>query len=155
MRKKRGKRFLSFFIKPFLPKKYKLNLKDSINLLYEDLPNLRDTIIPFFLDIISYFIAGFQVYIIALGLNIHVPIIEFLLISITTIILSSIIPITIGGLGVREGFFVIMIAGYGVSSDIALVLSIAGFLVKLVIPGIFGLIFSASSSFKYLKEEIK
>jgi uncharacterized protein (TIRG00374 family) len=154
MEKKRGGKFLNFFIKPFLPDKYKVNMKDSIDLLYEDLPRLRDTIIPFLVDIIIFFIAAVQTYVIALGLNINIPIFDFLIISITSVVISSVIPITIGGLGVREGFFVLMLSVYGISSDIAIVISLAGFLVKIVIPGIIGLIYSTTSSFKYVKEEI-
>jgi uncharacterized protein (TIRG00374 family) len=154
MEKKRGGKLLNLIIKPLLPKKYKVNMSDSIDLLYEDLPRLRDTIIPFLLDIIIFFTAATQTYIIAIGLNIDIPIIEFLIISITSVVISSVIPITIGGLGVREGVFVLMISVYGISSDIAIVLSLAGFLVKIVIPGIIGFLFSTTSSFKYVKEEI-
>jgi uncharacterized membrane protein YbhN (UPF0104 family) len=52
----------------------------------------------------------------------------------------GLIPITIGGLGVREGAFVVLLIKFGVTQEVAFVISIAGLIVKLLIPAIVGMI---------------
>ena len=52
----------------------------------------------------------------------------------------GLIPISIGGLGIREGSLVILLLAFGVKQEVAFVISIAGFFVKLVIPSIVGMI---------------
>jgi len=142
MEKKRGSSFIRFVIKPFIPKRYKDNIEDSIGLLYEDLPRFRDTIIPFLLDCIIWIIAATQVYVLSLNYNLHIPYHIFILISITTVIIATLVPVTIGGLGVREGAFVLLLQPFGVPADIAFVLSFAGFLTKNLIPGAIGMIYA-------------
>jgi len=142
MGKKRGGSVINYIIKPFIPSKYKTNIQDSIELLYEDLPKLKDTILPFFLDCIVWIIAAIQVYILSLNYALNIPFHLFILISITSVIVATMVPITIGGIGVREGVFVLLLAPFGVPSDVAFVLSFAGFLVKNLIPGVIGMIFA-------------
>ncbi len=140
MEKKRGSRFLHILIYPFLPDKYHKNLDQIIDLLYKDLPSLNQLILPFILELIIWTIAASQVYVLAQAFNITIPYLEFIVISVVSVVLATTIPITVGGLGVREGTFVILLSQYGVPSEIAFVLSLSGFLVKNFIPGVIGLI---------------
>jgi len=88
------------------------------------------------------FFAAIQVYIIAQAFLINITFYEFILISIISVVISNILPISIGGLGIREGAFVFLLSKFGVQSEIAFVISISGFFVKILIPGLIGLIIS-------------
>ena len=149
MEKKRGSTFFNFIIKPFIPKRYKENLDDSLDLMYEDLPTLSQTILPFILEIAIWIIAATQVFILAQSYDLTIPYIEFVLISIISVVVANMIPISIGGLGVREGVFVVLLGSYGVAYEIAFVLSLAGFLVKTLIPGLIGLLLSIATGHRY------
>ena len=52
----------------------------------------------------------------------------------------GLIPITIGGLGIREGALVVLLLAFGIKEEVAFVISIAGLIVKLLIPAIVGMI---------------
>lgn len=140
MEKKRGSIFFNFIIRPFIPGKYQSNFDQTIELLYEDLPKLSDLVIPFLLEFIIWTIAASQVYVLAQAFQISIPYPEFIVISVVSVVVANAIPISIGGLGVREGAFVFLLAQYGISHEIAFVLSLSGFLVKNLIPGVIGLI---------------
>ncbi|HDM67299.1 MAG TPA: flippase-like domain-containing protein, partial [Thermoplasmatales archaeon] len=140
MEKKRGSRFFHILIKPFLPDRYHENLDKIIDLLYEDLPSLPQLILPFLLELVIWTIAATQVYVLAQAFSIPIPYPEFIVISVVSVVVATAIPISIGGLGVREGTFVFLLSQYGVPSEISFVLSLSGFLVKNFIPGVIGLI---------------
>jgi uncharacterized protein (TIRG00374 family) len=140
MEKKRGSKLFTFLLGLFIPKSYKENLDDTISHLYKDIPKISSLIFPLCIDFIIWFVAATQVYVLAQAFSIPIPYITFILISIISVMISNVIPISVGGLGVREGAFVVMLASYGIPSDIAFVLSLAGFLVKNLIPGLFGII---------------
>jgi uncharacterized membrane protein YbhN (UPF0104 family) len=118
-------------------------------LIYEDLPKLSETVIPFLYEIIIWIVAATQVYILAMAFTIQIPYFEFILISIISVVISNMIPISVGGLGVREGIFVMMLASYTVSYEIAFVLSLAGFLVKTLIPSLIGLLLLLATGHRY------
>lgn len=149
MEKRRGSTFFNFIIRPFIPKKYKNNLDSYLDLIYEDLPKLSETVIPFLYEIIIWIVAATQVYILAMAFTIQIPYFEFILISIISVVISNMIPISVGGLGVREGIFVMMLASYTVSYEIAFVLSLAGFLVKTLIPSLIGLLLLLATGHRY------
>jgi uncharacterized membrane protein YbhN (UPF0104 family) len=85
-------------------------------------------------------IAATQVYIIALAFSIEIPFIYFIFLSLISVALSHVLPISIGGLGIREGIFIYLLSEFGVIPEIAFVISLSGFIVKLLIPGLIGLI---------------
>lgn len=142
IKKKGGKILSSFLIKPFIPKKYRESFDQSFDSLYEDIPRIQDMFWPFILEIFIWLTAGLQVYIIALAFNIEVSFYIIILTSIIATIFTAIIPISTGGLGIREGVFVFLMISYGIDADVAFVISLGGFIVKMVIPGIIGLIIS-------------
>lgn len=80
--------------------------------------------------LLSVFIqfSGFlAVYILALGLGQHIPFLS-LLIYLPLIILIAMIPISISGLGVREGAFVLFFGFIGVKPDAAAAISLSWFI---------------------------
>jgi uncharacterized protein (TIRG00374 family) len=138
-----GQKIFRFLIRPLIPRKYKESLGQSFESLYEDIPRLRDMAVPFFLEGVIWFIAGTQTYIIAQAFDIDIPFITFILIAIISVIATGILPISVGGLGVREGTFVYLLYEFGgVEPRIAVVVSLGGYLVKMVIPAIVGMILS-------------
>lgn len=142
LERKRGRGFFTFIVRPFLPHAQKENLEYIISRLYKDIPRLHDLFFPFVSELVIWIIAASQVYVLSLAFSISIPYGEFILLSIVSVIISNIIPLSIGGLGVREGTFVVLLSTYGVSFEVAFVLSLAGFLVKNLIPGLVGLIIS-------------
>ncbi len=73
-------------------------------------------------------LSGFSaVYILALGLGEHVPFLS-LFIYLPLIILVSMIPVSISGLGVREGAFVLFFGFIGVRPEAAAAISLSWFM---------------------------
>jgi uncharacterized membrane protein YbhN (UPF0104 family) len=101
--------------------------------------------------LLSVFIqfSGFlAVYILALGLGQHIPFLS-LLIYLPLIILIAMIPISISGLGVREGAFVLFFGFIGVKPDAAAAISLSWF-ISASAGSLIGLI----EYVKYKKEQI-
>ena len=142
MKKKRGNRLFNIFIRLLIPEKFKGIIGQSIESLYEDLPRLRDVVVPFLLEIIIWILAAIQVYIIALAFSIDVPFVSFISISIVSAVVATSLPISVGGLGIREGMFVFLLSAFGVEPQIAFVISLSGYLVKTLLPGLVGWFFT-------------
>jgi len=142
LEKRGGNKLFNILIRPFIPERYKTTIDKSVESLYQDIPKIKDMLIPFLIEIIVWIFAAIQVYIIAQAFLINITFYEFILISIISVVISNILPISIGGLGIREGAFVFLLSKFGVQSEIAFVISISGFLVKILIPGLIGLIIS-------------
>ncbi len=75
-------------------------------------------------------------YVIALGLNVHLPFSVFFL--FTPIISLSLMLPSVGGLGVREETFRRMFGAVGVPGGTAVAMSLTNYLLQPVIPGIIG-----------------
>ena len=91
---------------------------------------------------VIWIIIASEVYIIGLAFSIDsfISYPVFILVHTISIVAIGIIPITIGGLGIREGALVFLLLAFGVKQEIAFVISIAGLIVKLLIPAIVGMI---------------
>jgi uncharacterized protein (TIRG00374 family) len=142
MKKNYELKLYKYLIKPLIPKKYKDRTGKSFEALYEDIPLLRHMIFPFIVEIALTIIASTQVYIIAQAFSIDVPYLMFVLITVISVVATGIIPISIAGLGIREGTFMFLLAPYGVAPQIAFVISLSGYFVKMLIPSIFGIFLS-------------
>jgi len=138
----RGSKLFNLILRPLIPTKYKEAIDKSIGSIYEDIPKLQDTIFPFLIEMLIWIIAATQVYIIAQAFSIEIPYFLFVLISIISVVISNVLPISIGGLGIREGAFVFLMSKFGVEPEIAFVISLSGFMVKILLPGLAGLIVS-------------
>jgi len=142
MKKSGGSKFFKIFIRPLIPIKYRVGIDQSVELLYKDMPRIREMIVPVFFDLITWIIIGTQVYIIAIGFSVDIPYLTFLMLHTLSVIAYSLIPISIGGLGVREGAFVFLLLPFGVEAEIAFVISLCGYIVKMIIPTLLGMFFS-------------
>ena len=141
LKKEKGEFLFRVFIRRFIPEKLKNKVDEPIEAFYEDIPRLKELIIPFILEYVVWIIMGVQVYIIALGFSINIPFHQFILIYMISFIVG-IIPISIGGLGVREGTLVLLLLKFDVAADVSFVISFIGYLLTNLIPGIIGWILS-------------
>ena len=148
MKKERGSKIFDRLIKPLIPARFKEKLGKSIDFLYEDLPPLKYAILLIFLEGIINIIAATQGYIIALAFSINVPYAQFILISIISSIAAA-LPITVGGLGIREGAAMVMFSIYGMQPEVAFTISLSGYFVKQIVPSVVGWVISIKEPIKY------
>ena len=66
----------------------------------------------------------------------------------SVVILITIIPITISGMGLREVSFILLLGAFGVSSSSAFAYSILVFFVTRIVPGLLGGLFEAKTAIK-------
>jgi uncharacterized protein (TIRG00374 family) len=137
MKKERGELLFRNLIKILIPEKFRTRVGKSIEAFYEDIPRLRDLIIPIFLEIVVWMIMGLQVYIIALGFSINITVYQFILIYMISFIVG-ILPISIGGIGVREGALVLLLLEFNVDPSASFVISFVGYILTNLFPGIIG-----------------
>ena len=90
------------------------------------------------LSVIVQFAAILSVYVIALGFKQNVPF-TALLIFIPLTVLFSTIPISISGLGIREGAFVVLFGLINIKPEVSTAISLSWFL-AVVASSLFGLI---------------
>jgi len=145
MKKEKSKVLFSIFVKYIIPKRFKEKMSKSFEHLYEDLPNLKDMIIPFLIAGVTWILNFSQMYIVSIAFSIDVPYFDFITICALSIIIAS-IPVTIGGFGLREGSFILMLSIYGISPEKALLMSIIGSLIKNESPAIIGAIISLTKT---------
>jgi hypothetical protein len=142
IKKRSGSKILRIFIRPLIPKKYKEKIDKSFESLYEDIPRLRDLVLPYIIEFFIWLVLALQVYIIALPFSLGIPFHEFFLIHTISSAAIMILPVTVGGLGIREGAFVLLLSVYGIAPEIAVVISLCGYIVKTIIPTFAGMILS-------------
>lgn len=80
----------------------------------------------------------FAVYILALGVGEHIPFLAFL-VFLPLIVMFTALPISISGIGVREGAFVLFFGLIGIRPDVATAISLSWFL-TVVAGNLLGLI---------------
>ncbi|MDI6801692.1 MAG: lysylphosphatidylglycerol synthase transmembrane domain-containing protein [Thermodesulfovibrionales bacterium] len=145
--------FITFSIS-VLKLKFGKNLKFLFNiyeyfLLYKA---KRSALSKAFLYSLIIQISGvFAVYILSKGIALDIPFLS-LLIFIPLIILISMIPISISGIGLREGAFVFFLSTAGVSPDLSATLSILWFL-SVVVASLWGLFAYLSFKTSLAKKE--
>jgi len=143
----RGLNFFNVIVKYLLPKKSKSKASLVVNSFYKDFPNIKSLFFPFILGLFTWIIIFSQIYIIGLSIGIDVPYHIFLVIyPIANVI--GFIPITSSGFGTREAAVIFLLGLFSVSSDKALVLSVAGFLITGFLTGVYGFILSLSKVFQ-------
>jgi len=144
-KKERGERSFHFLIRILIPKKIKPYFTRFVNTFYSDFPNVKTLIVPFIVGIPTWIIIYTQIYILSISLNIQIPYFVFItLYPIANII--SFIPITSAGLGTREASLIFLFSFFGVSPEIAIVISLSGHLMTDVLTGFYGLIISIFES---------
>lgn len=86
------------------------------------------------INVVIYF------FIISIAIKIKLSIVYFLIL-IPIILTVTMLPITLGGIGLREGGFVFLFSRFGVFPEKALTLSILGYFISLVFAGFGGLVY--------------
>jgi len=81
----------------------------------------------------------FRVYLLALALDLHVPVLDFLA-SIAVVSLVTIVPISVADVGTRDGALILLLARLGVESEVAVSLSLL-ILLLAVLNGAIGFVF--------------
>jgi len=136
-RRERGENTLKILIKYFIPKTIKPLLQRFIKTFYQDLPKIKDLIIPFLIDVPVMILAYSQLYIVVISLNAGIPYIDFIFLC-PIIALITMIPITPGSFGTREITIIYLFSLYGVDPAVSMVISLAGYLFLSVPSIIFG-----------------
>jgi len=142
LKRERGMKVLNFLLKIVFNKKLQSLFKRFIKTFYDDFPDLRGFIVPLLISIPCWIIMYSQIYILGLPMGIaKVPYFDFILLyAIANII--SVIPITSGGLGIRELTLITLFGAYGVEANVAVVLGLVGHLITDVLTGLYGLVIS-------------
>ena len=135
--KGRSERIFRVVYNFLIPEKLKKLIANEFDAFYKDIPPLSFLILPFLIEIFSYSLFFLQIYIVALSFNINIPLLHFILIyPISSLI--GMIPITVSGLGTREGALIHLLGIYGVAEQNAVAISLAGYLITYLIPSIIG-----------------
>ena len=112
-------------------------INNSIELFYEDLPNLSHLRILFILSIGGWLLQFFELFLISKLFSININFMYFIaIISIANIIAS--IPITLYGLGTREIALISLFSIFNIFPEKIVSLSLFWFLIIWLIPSIFG-----------------
>jgi len=72
--KKIGKKIINLAYNFILPEKFREKGKNYSEEFYKDMPSIKFLLIPLLIEIISYSLFFFQIYIVSLALHIHAPI---------------------------------------------------------------------------------
>jgi uncharacterized membrane protein YbhN (UPF0104 family) len=103
----------------------------------------RSTTVFLFLTLLAFAVVLLQFGVILLSWRAWSPDIVFL--TFPLVVLTNVLPITIGGLGVREGVAALLLAHYGVSAADAALAAFLMFAINTALPGIAGaLLFPAA-----------
>ncbi len=135
--KKRSEKIFSLISKLLLPDRIKSLMANEFDAFYEDIPSTRSIFAPLFIEVISYIVFFSQIYLISYSLHLPIPYFDFILIyPIASLV--GLIPITISGFGTREGTLILLLSLYGVEKNFALALSLAGYVITMLIPAFIG-----------------
>ena len=127
--------------------KLKDRLEDPIETFFENLPSLKDIILPFSLSIFGWIILFSELYLISKLFDIQVPYISFIFIISVAYVVAS-LPISIYGLGTREATLITLFSIFAVTSEKIISLSLFWFAVIWLLPSIVGAIITAFESKK-------
>lgn len=124
----------------FIPKKYqkswKINLRDFINdfKIYK----LKNYLIIFLITAFSWFFYYLQMYILAKGVNIDIPLL-YLSIAVTIAGFITLLPISISGIGTRDAALILLFAPFLIAKEHVIVFS-ASILLMVLFTALIGLI---------------
>lgn len=146
IKKERGDKLFRTLIKYFIPRKVKKDFLSFVKTFYDDFPRTKKLILPLFIGAITWIMVFSQEYIVVIALGLNIPYLHFLLLfPIANII--GFIPVTFAGLGTREAAAIFIFTSlFVVSKEEILVVSLLGFLITEISPGIVGFILSLTES---------
>jgi uncharacterized protein (TIRG00374 family) len=137
IRKDTGKIFYKKILKSRLLMQYKDKWDGHFNNLYEDIPKIKDLIIPFIVSIVGWFIWFSELYLISTLFSINVPFLYFILIAAIVNVIAS-LPITIQGLGTREGALILLLSVFNVPQENIIGFSLFWFTISWLFPSLVG-----------------
>ena len=129
-------RKFGFVLKIFNHRNMDAKIKEAYHHIL-DYKGRKDIIVPVFLiSVFSHIVLILSIYILSLSISSTVSI-KYFFLFVPIIIFLSMIPITISGLGIREGGFAYFFAIVGMPKESALLISLLLFTL-LVLNGLFG-----------------
>jgi len=125
----------------------KVYLSPKLNRFVESLSGLgriplRSLIFMIIISIISQLLNVLVFYLLLLSIDLNVPLVSIGWIR-SVVVLVTMIPISISGMGLREGSFMLLLGAFGVSDNSAFAYSIIVFAMTHVLPGILGGLFES------------
>ncbi len=130
----------------FLLKRWRWEkIEARVELVYRGLHSLRENrkaiILALFLSLLIQFLSVVIVWVVGRAIDIQAPF-SILLVFIPIVNLSTMIPVTINGIGLRESLYYLLFREVGVSGEIAVALSLLNLAVYIVgsLPG--GILYS-------------
>ena len=127
-------------------RRIKLNrIADQVNKIYKSIQEMkvapRTLLYAFVISLLLQINVVIFHYFISLALGLEVPILYYFII-VPVALTFLIVPFSINGIGLREGVFVFLLAGIGVSPSDAIALSLLSFFLVLTQAMIGGIIFA-------------
>lgn len=122
-------------------------IEDPIESFYENLPSFKDVLLPFFISIVGWIIRFSELYLISKLFEIQVPFLYFIFIIAVADVIAT-IPISIFGLGVREGSMITLFSIYSIIPEKILSLSLFWFALVWFFPSVIGAIITVFESKK-------
>jgi uncharacterized protein (TIRG00374 family) len=117
----------------------RLPFKDKISEVLSGLDTLNWRVSGFllFLTFLAFIVDFFQFYLLLFSFG--EASLKAAAFAFPLVILANILPLTVGGLGIREGVSVIALSLFGVAKEVAVNASFSLFLINTLIPGIGGI----------------
>ena len=137
----RGKKLFGLLSKLILPEKYRNWLDEHLDAFYDEMPKIRKLLYPFSVEVLMYSLMFLQIYLIAFSLNIKVPVLWFIILYAIASLIGQ-IPVTVGGLGTREGALIGLFSLFGVQPHQIVAVSLMGYIVTMLVPAATGAVLS-------------
>lgn len=150
--KKLTYRLLRTVFKLIIPDALKEKAKISFHSFYDGLPSCKYLIKAFILSLLGWLCLYTFVYFTALSLSVSVLYYLFMSVMATSTIVG-LLPISFGGLGVREGAMVYLLGLLGINTAAALTISVVAYLIAKLIPATIGAIISFIYKYEKIEEK--
>ncbi len=138
--KKSSKFCLRPIYQKIIPEKFKEKSRSLFNSFYEDIPSIPFLFMTLFINLVSWVINYFNIYLIGLSLGININFIYFLIIlPISTLVAQ--IPITINGFGTRELTLIGLFGVLGINATKVFTMSILSIVIVNIFPSIAAILF--------------
>jgi uncharacterized protein (TIRG00374 family) len=136
--KNRGQKIIRVIYERLLPRGIKNKTRNSFKQFYRSVPKKRQLIVPFIFTIMNWLVIYTQLFIVARAIGLDVPyFIMIFMFPIATIIAE--IPISIGGLGIREASLIGLFGIFGVRANAIISMSIIGLIINNILPSLAGI----------------
>ena len=135
------KKIFRFIYNTILPDKYKDVLMNEFDEFFNSRIGFNELIVPYLIELFSYSLFFIQIYIIAIGMGINVPLFHFIFLYAIAALIGQ-IPITVSGLGTRESALITLFSIYHIEPSKIVALSLSGYIITFLIPSIIGMIYS-------------